>query len=129
MYELLKHLSLTTVLSNFEGAEPMNYLPYVWERNKKIAEGEMKTYTKFDEHEYDGETTPSSLAAWLSQYDDSWTVDFGSEDEPLHVYKSRQVPYTEEAIQAAKDFIANNPKPEHKSVQFREPHLDFGKEW
>lgn len=126
--EFLKHLTPTLLLSKFEGAEPMTYLPYVWERNRKIAEGEMKTYTKFDEHEYNGPITPQALGAWLLTFDASWGVSLGSEDEPLYVYRSKQVPYTEEEIQAAKDFIANNPKPEQKSVQFRAPHLDFGKQ-
>lgn len=126
--EFLKHLTPTLLLSKFEGVEPMTYLPYVWELNRKIAEGEMKTYTKFDEYEYDGHLTPEYLGGWLMQFDDSWTLDLGSTDEPLSVFRSKQVPYTEEEIQKAKDYIANTPKTEQKSLQFRAPHLDSGKQ-
>lgn len=106
----------------------MSYLPYVWERNRKIAEGKMKTRTVFDEHEYSGDPTPGELGTWLLQFDNSWLLNYGSEDEPLHVYRSKQVPYTEEEIQAAKEYIANNPKPEQKSVQLHVPRIDLGKE-
>lgn len=99
----------------------MSYLPYVWERNRKIAEGEMKTHTVFDNHEYAGHLTAAELGEWLLQFDDSWTIDLGSEDEPLYVYRSRQVPYTEEEIQAAREFIANNPEPERETIQLKVP--------
>lgn len=90
----------------------MSLKNYRWERNRKIAEGELKTYTTFDEHEYDGELTPGALGAWLMQFDNSWTIDFGSDDAPLLVFKARQVPYTEDQIKAAKAYIDTTPNPD-----------------
>lgn len=116
----LKHLEPTTVLDKFNTGSFGTRL-----RHERIASGEYTHRTVYDEEYYEGDWSPASVADWLHKYrlefdDRGWKVDTGHDGE-LYVYREYEVPYTEEDIQAAKDYVAKHGESLSTYIKFAMP--------
>ena len=77
---------------------------YIYRHMKAIADGTKTYYREFEELYYYGQASPSNVAQWLLQFDDTWTV-LADEELGLSVQRGFDVPYSVEQIKAAVDYL------------------------